>query len=440
MLLTCVILAGCSGDDQPPPASPGLSPAASPIPTERPSAPEPSPTVSAGLQALPDDISLNGFVAIDPATGEVIPVWLGADRMWDIDIYPTLTPGRDAVWLSWDNGSKDSVRFDLDGNEVSRVPGVWAEESPNGAVVLYYTSPSEGPRLIARYPDRTVDLGEVCCGVARDDGRVAFLGPFEEEGQSLLLYDPETNDTWVIAEGIGRPPKDGVIYPNWSPSGRFVSDHSIDNTDPEASYWILADTETREVQTGTTEWSWQSGPNGEDWMGELVDGDVVYRDAVTNEEVLRLSVPDTEIVSASDLGGAIEVTTSAGEGENWRAGHVVFDLDGDELGRWDDGPWYISMTPDGPAAARGFVEADCQAIEVDHPRFRADLPCATTGLLWSPDGRFVAYRVEGKPTSEIHIVELDTGDERTYETDHRPVSIEWNHDGSRLVVLLGGGM
>ncbi len=206
VLLTGISLAGCSGDDQPPPASPTLSPAASPTPTERPSAPEPSPTASVGLQALPDDASLNGAVAIDPATGSVVPVWLGTDRIWG---YPTLTPGGDAVWLSWD-GSEESVRFDLDGNEVDRVPGVRAKESPDGTVVLYYSSPAEEQHLIAQYPDRTVDLGEGGEGVVGADGRIAFLGPYGDDGQSLFMYDPERDDTWVVAEGITRAKGGGI--------------------------------------------------------------------------------------------------------------------------------------------------------------------------------------------------------------------------------------
>lgn len=116
---------------------------------------------------------------------------------------------------------------------------------------------------------------------------------------------------------------------------------------------------------------------------------------------------------------------------------MVFDLAGNELGRWA-GAWDISMTPDGPAAV-SVEKADCLAIEVEHPRFETNLPCTATELRWSPDGRFLAYQLVA-PSSEIRIVDLDTGDVRAYPTEHPSRSIEWNHDGSRLVVRFGGGL
>lgn len=397
----------------------------------------PSSTASADLVDLLG-APLNGFAAIDPVTGDVHEIWLGSDRMWDIDVYPELTPGRDAVWLSWDNSTGESVRFDLDGNEVTRVPGVWADESPDGSVVLYYTLPADGSRhLIAQYADGTVDLGEACCGVARDDGRIAFLGAFTARGQSLLMYDPATDETWVVTEGVGRPGKDGVIYPHWSASGRFIFDYSFDETDPAQSYWIIADTETREVTTGTVERYWQRGPQGEEWLGEVVDGDLVYRDAVTGDEVLHLSLPDASIVYGRDLGGAIEVTTGRRTDRfGIEAEHrIVFDLEGNEVRRWE-WLWAVTMTPHGLAAIHGENQTNCQAIEVEHPLFRGTLDCDADLFQWSPNGRFLAYRTTG----QVHLLDLSTGETRSYRAGGRTPWIEWNHDGSRLVLRFGGGI
>lgn len=437
--LLVALIAGCDRNDGPRPASTG--------PTARAAAEEtvaPVPSAVSGpatLREIPSDTSLNGFVAIDPTTGGVTPIWIGTARMTDIDIYPTLVPRGNAVWLSWEARADESVRFDLAGVETDRVPGVWADESSDGGVVLYYRSDTGGQHhLVARYPDRTVDLGVGCCGAVGQGGRVAFLAASEGGVRSLRVYDPATDETWTVADGIGRPGKDGVVYPAWSPSGRFVSDFSFNPADPERSYRILADTVTREVRTTASDWFWQRGPTGEDWMGTLADGGVVFLDAVSGVEVLRLSVPDRTIVSARELGGAIEVTASGTDASGKPVeAHVVFDVNGRELGRWE-GRWYISMTPDGPAAARGFVEADCQAIEVDHPRFKASLPCAATQPQWSPDGRFVVVQIQGKPTTEIRIVELSTGTTRSHTTQHRAVAIAWSGDGSRLVVRLGGGL
>ena len=50
---------------------------------------------------------------------------------------------------------------------------------------------------------------------------------------------------------------------------------------------------------------------------------------------------------------------------------------------------------------------------------------------WSPDGRYIAYRSIRGPDTDIHVHDLETGDER-WLTDHPAVDIEpgWSPDGA----------
>jgi hypothetical protein len=207
----------------------------------------PLPTTVAGSRTLSIPAGMNGFIAIDPLTADVTPIWLGAENMSD---YPTLTTSRDAIWLFRDNASEESVRFDLAGREVDRVPGTFPDESPNGKVVLYSRLTAEGERhLVARYAYRTVDLGEGGTAAVSEGGRIAFLGASVDEGPPLLMYDPATGTTWTVAEHIG-PSLKAFPYPVWSPSGRFLSGRSFDSTTGQST-WILADTTTRRVDQTT---------------------------------------------------------------------------------------------------------------------------------------------------------------------------------------------
>ncbi|MCK9496692.1 MAG: hypothetical protein M0R75_14535 [Dehalococcoidia bacterium] len=383
----------------------------------------------------------HGLIAIDPVTATVNTIWAENERPWDIDVYPSLAGGGDGVWLSWDNGTIESIRYDLDGNEVDRVPGLWAQESEDGEVVTYYTAPSgEERHYVARYPNHTADLGSgTCCGVIAADGRIAFLGPFEGDGQSLLLYDPATREISVLADGIGRPAKDGVIYPSWSPSERYVMDFTFDQKDPPASQTILADTSTGTVtlrDRTAVEW-WIAGREGADWIGRLDGGDLQFTLASDGTEALRLSQPDTQYTGMADLGGAIAAYAETPEG----MAAIVYDLDGNELGRWVGEFWYVTQTADGLAAievayqpARGV----CASSVIDHPNFEGEVGCVGTGGRWSPDGRFFASLPPATSGGSIYIFDAAAGEGRIYETGRDDLSITWSADSSRLVVRIGG--
>lgn len=385
----------------------------------------------------------NGFIAIDPASGQVNEIWVGTERMWDIDIYPRLAQGGDGVWLSWDNGNIESVRFDLDGAEVDRVPGLWASESSDRRVVLYYTAASGPERhLVARYSDHIADLGEACCGVVADDGRIAFLGAFSDGAQTLRIYEPSTGETWVAADGIRRPGKDGVIYPSWLSGSRYVRDFTSDDANPMVSETIIVDTTTREIhrlpREGAT-W-WVAGADAEPWTARLESGDLVFRRALDGTEVLRLSQPDTEFTGMQDLDGVIAAYTETPEG----IAMIAYDLAGREIDRWVGAYWYGTQTSDGLGAIEvGYQDGswDCPASRIDHPRFEGDVGCVGTGGLWSPDGRYWASRLESPaPPGAVYIFDTSTGTGRIYEVGRPDIGLYWSHDSSRLVVRLGGSM
>lgn len=421
--------------------TPGANATGTPIPP--PSAPTPDASTKPDLEIDAHFAGANGFLSIDPRTNHVRTVWSGPDRMSDIDIYPSLAARGDGVWLSWDNGTIESVRYDLEGSEVDRVPGLWASESPNGQVVTYYTGYMSGQlqQYVARYAARTVDLGVGCCSAIRDDGRIAFLGPFENGVQSEFVYDPATDIKAQAFEGIVRPGKDGVIYPTWSPSGRFLSDFSIALGDPIKTEALLFDTETGQRRMSPDTWgSWIAGPNNADWLARIVNGDVVVTDAATQQQVLRLSAGGPAILNFHDIGGLIATEIDESNG----GGMVVFDLTGREIARWDGIGWVAQVTTAGLVGRRLLGGSRCrgaQFADLARGSFTLDVRvlCYGGGLL-SPDGQFLAVHEEGKPGGWVWIIEVDTGRTTRFDIGRNNFGLQWSGDGSRLSVRVGGGL
>ncbi|MCK9496691.1 MAG: hypothetical protein M0R75_14530 [Dehalococcoidia bacterium] len=385
----------------------------------------------------------NGVLSLDPVTGEVTEVWAGPELIWAPNVYAQMADRRDGVWLSW-RSTDESVRYDLDGNEVDRVPGWWPRESPNGEVVVYRQS--DPARVVIRYADRSVDLGtNGCCYSPHDDGRVALLIPTGVRGENLSLsvYDPEADTTTTLVEHVGRPGKEGTIYPVWSPSGRFISDWSYSEIPTERGHAVLVDTLTGEA-TERSEWfTWVEGPQGEDWYASGDEGALILIDAATGEEALRItSDAGPLLASAEDLGGAFLARVGVRTGGSvTTTGAVVFDLTGNELGRWDGQFWHGAMTPAGAAAH--FVDAtsqsDCPSGRVEHPHFEGDLDCIGTEQAWSPDGRFLAMQAMLRTRSALLVLDTQTGETLVVDVS-RDFGFEWNADSTRIMLRIGGGM
>src|SRR5690606_33432248 len=102
-----------------------------------------------------------------------------------------------------------------------------------------------------------------------------------------------------------RSGKEGVIYPVWSPSGRFVSDWSNPPVPGERGHGILIDSHTGEVTESPEPYVWVEGPNGEDWHMQSDDGALVLTDAAIGSETVRITSDAGPLLPGSDLGGAL---------------------------------------------------------------------------------------------------------------------------------------
>ncbi len=399
--------------------------------------PEPELEITVGFREP------NGFIAIDPATDEIHTIWAGSERMWDIDIYPSLARRGDGIWLSWDAGNHESVRYNLEGIDVAGVPGVFARESPHGTVVAYcvFDGDWDTATLAIRYPDHIVELDEGCsAAVPRDDGRVLFFGPFVDGLQSVRFYDPATDAVVTAIGGVGRPGKDGVIYPTWSPAGRFITDHSYIEGVPPIQEWWLFDTVTGEQRSIEPYMTWVADPRG-DRLAELTDHDTVRLvDPTGTTADVELVLDGRRLIGVEDLGGRVGAMVDDRDG----GGYALFDLDG-ALVRFREGTgWYATVTTQGPVLHRlngttgctgqEFVYPDGASVLVEFP-----VTCAGGGRL-SPDGRFIAVREEGKPGGWIWILDTETHRLTRFDLGRNDIGMEWSADGSRLVIRVGGGL
>lgn len=428
-----------TGTSEPPAASTAITstvPASPPTP-EVIHVPTPDAEITVGFDEA------NGIIAIDPATDEIHTVWAGSERMWDIDIYPSLARGGDGIWLSWDDGSHESVRYNLDGVEVAGVPGIFARESPHGTVVAYCVFDGDwGTATLAiRYPDRIVELDEGCtAAVPRDDGRVLFLGPFVDGLQSVRFYDPATDAVVTAIDGVGRPGKDGVIYPTWSPDGRFVTDRSyIEGVPPRHESWLF-DTETGQQRSIEPYLTWVADPAG-DRLAELTGhGTVRLVDPTETTADVELVLDGRRLIGVEDLGGRVGAMVDDRDG----GGHALFDLDGALVRFWEGTGWYATVTTQGLVMHRlngtigctgqEFIDPDGASVLVEFP-----VICVGGGRL-SPDGRFIAVREEGKPGGWIWIMDMETHRLTRFDLGRNDIGMEWSADGSRLVIRVGGGM
>jgi len=396
--------------------------------------PEPDAEIAVGLDEA------NGIIAIDPATDEVHTIWAG-ERLWVNDVYPPLAARGDGLWLSWDNGDHESVRYNLEGIEVTSVPGIFARESPHGTVVTYcvFEGDWDTATLAIRYPYHIVELDEGCnAAVPRDDGRVLFFGPFVDGRQSVRLYDPATDSVVTAIDGVGRPGMDGVIYPTWSPGGRFVSDRSyIEGTPPRQEAWLF-DTETGEQRSIEPYDAWIADPSG-DWLASATEsGTIRLSDPTGARPDIELVLEGRRLIGVQDLGGRVGVPLDDRDG----GGFAVFGLNGTLEQVWEAG-WYATPTTRGIVLHRLNGPIGCTGQEFrypDRPPVIVEFPmiCMGGGHL-SPDGRFIAVREEGKPGGWIWIMDLETYRLTRFDLGRNENRMEWSADGTRLVVSLGGG-
>src|SRR5690606_37023891 len=127
------------------------------------------------------------------------------------------------------------------------------------------------------------------------------------------------------------------------------------------------------------------------------------------------------LLPGSDLGGALlaRIGVQDSNGGTRSTGVIVFDLEGNELARWEGRTWYPTMTPSGPAAhyVDEHSRSDCPAGKVDHPDFEGDLDCVGHEQAWSPDGRFLAMKALVGDREWLLV--LDTQTEETLTVDVR---------------------
>jgi len=451
LALAAALLVACDGGNEdratPSPtvvATESVSPTSAPVLATNTPVPIASPLLEPDVYAhLPH---ANGILSLDPVAGEVTEVWGGSQRIWSIEVYARLATGGDGVWLSWDE-SEESVRYDLHGNEVDRVPGLFATESPDGSVVAYLADPyGSDAHLVVRDDNYgPVDLGMSGGAAApHDDGRVAFLSrsSLPGDGGALSMYNPATGETNILVEFVGRPGKEGVLYPVWSPSGRFISEWSHLPGSADGDHALLVDTRTGQVNEAPEPYVWVEGPAGDDWYALIDDGALLFIDAATGEEARRVTSDAGPLVPKADLGGAFEAWIGERVGAAVTiSGIIVVDLAGNELARWEGQHWHAVMTPQGPAAY--FVDtkskADCPPGRVEHPDFEGDLNCIGHDQAWSPDARFLAMNAILGARSSLLVLDTQTGETLVADVG-RSFGFEWSDDGTRIMLRLGGGL
>ncbi|MCK9486135.1 MAG: hypothetical protein M0R73_05445 [Dehalococcoidia bacterium] len=449
LLALTLVLAACDSDSSPTPEMP--SPTARATMSPHPGAviitPVPTPTPT------PPPDEHQQVVVFDLAAGEFTPLLppLAEEGEWYIvrSFHPRFTPDGDHVWAA-ERESMVSRRYDLAGNVVEKIDGVWGVEEHTSGGRTYFRQQEAGPSGPAILVDgeETVFEDTVVQHLATlsPDGRyMARFMDYEEPGATLIVTEVDSGQVLATAEEVGFCQCDGGPALVWSPSSRFLTYGDFDRGWAEGGGG-KAGSYALDVESGQhtllTPNAWGFGD--EAWVGNIShvavrDGWAVVLD-LTSGSVARRIAQIPEDGGLFVAGGVVVVMEQPGRSDARGTAYAL--KDGALLGEWDGQPRPVRI--EGGIAYVRYNVGACSGVSLHYPSSAEPvcIPGHTAQL--TPDGRHVAIQDGPRVTIFKVGAELEEIARFVGPTSPRWQSAthlgEWNERGTHLLIDVGFGL
>jgi Tol biopolymer transport system component len=354
-------------------------------------------------------------------------------RVWaDAELYRLSPDGRLAAFMDWSTNQL-AVR-DMESGSVRGLTPVadgFAEDavfSHDGRRLAYswYDFPEPGyyklgvvdiegtePRLI--YRDRTSKW--IGVGDWSPDGRYIVISRTVEakDAQELVLIRAEDGDARLLKSFPNPSPGKGPSGMSFSPDGRYVAYHRW-RDDPENSDVFVLNVSTGEERVLI------EGPSDDRVLGWAPDGRYVLFQSD------RSGTPGAWLLPVA--GGRANGAPWLVKPDMWRTSGVGFTRDG----RY----FYKVTTARNDVYVINFDPAS-RSVVGSPTTITARAPFSSSGAMWSPDGRYLAYRRErnqSSPVDRIVVQSMETGDVKEFNLGVSGwIGVHsWATDGRSLVI------
>ena len=403
------------------------------------------------------------MVILELDTGETTTLYDDSSYLVSAKFGPSFTPDGTAVWISSIDGDS-ATRFGLNGEVLYEILGAWGvQESVDGLSRTYLLRDEDGElnttRAVERGGIRRLIETPGAGGVLSPDGtRIAFrywLDRGAPDPLAIDVVDIARGDRWTIATNLGPCGCDGGPAPAWSPSGEFIAYVDFEaprgNPDDEFGAYIAAVDGSTVIRRSDSGWftdEWLVNVDGSESMSYAAAEGFFRFDTATGASTLVYAAPtDEEWQVLALLIDSFLVFESAQFRADERT--VLIALDGTELGAWP-GRADVVMGPNGVAASGQNLrispsrpDLECTGLWYDRPLLE-EPGCIEGGnwATWSPDASMIATTVELEEGGWAVIIENVESRARIEIPSPKswPAHLEWNDQGTHLLVAWGVGL
>jgi Tol biopolymer transport system component len=354
-------------------------------------------------------------------------------RVWaEAELYDVSPDGRLATFTDWTTG--DVAVRDMETGDVRRLTsgrngfaedaifshdGKWLAypwydtEQPSHYKLGVVDIEGRNPRLI--YQDPAVSW--IAPGDWSPDGRhiVAAQTVEDRDAQELVLIRADGGDTRLLKSFPNPSPGKGPIGMCFSPDGRYVAYHYW-RDDPENSDVYVLNVSTGEERVLIED------PADDRMLGWAPDGRYVLFQSD------RSGTPGAWL---------LPVANGKPDGAPWLVKPDMWRTSG--LGFTQDGRYFYKVTIERTDVYVANFDPQSRSVIGTPTVISARSVSNTSGALWSPDGRHLAYRRErdqASPVDRIVVQSMETGDVKEFNlgvSGFKGVH-SWTADGRALVI------